>query len=128
MKRMVGRVLNGNGITPRRWPRQPDRRQEASGRVLPEKRWGCDGDASEGPRYRENNCSPALPARRVVNDLLTLPLAQRLELVQSLWDSIGAEQIGPELTEADRQLIDQRLERFLADGDPGLDAGEVMGA
>jgi hypothetical protein len=33
----------------------------------------------------------------VVNDLLTLPLAQRLE-------------------------------RFLADGDPGLDAGEVLGA
>jgi putative addiction module component (TIGR02574 family) len=66
----------------------------------------------------------------VVNDLLTLtlPLAQRLELVQSLWDSIAAEQIGPELTEADRQLIDQRLERFLADGDPGLDADEVLDA
>ena len=72
--------------------------------------------------------SPALPARRVVNDLLTLPLAQRLELVQSLWDSIAAEQIGPELTEADRQLIDQRLENFLADGDPGLDADEVLDA
>ncbi|PZV00348.1 MAG: addiction module protein [Cyanobium sp.] len=72
--------------------------------------------------------SPALPARHVVNDLLTLPLAQRLELVQSLWDSIAAEQIGPELTEADRQLIDQRLESFLADGNPGLDADEVLNA
>jgi putative addiction module component (TIGR02574 family) len=70
--------------------------------------------------------SPALPARRVVNDLLNLPLAQRLELVQTLWDSIAAEQIGPDLTEADRQLIDQRLERFLADADPGLDADEVL--
>lgn len=64
----------------------------------------------------------------MVNDLLTLPLAQRLELVQALWDSIAAEQIGPELTEADRQLIDQRLENFLADGDPGLDADEVLDA
>jgi putative addiction module component (TIGR02574 family) len=64
----------------------------------------------------------------VVHDLLTLPLAQRLELVQTLWDSIAAEQIGPELTEADRQLIDQRLENFLADGDPGLDADEVLDA
>jgi putative addiction module component (TIGR02574 family) len=62
----------------------------------------------------------------VVNDLLTLPLAQRLELVQTLWDSIAAEQIGPELTEADQQLIDRRLENFLADGDPGLDPDAVL--
>lgn len=63
-----------------------------------------------------------------MKDLLTLPLAQRLELVQTLWDSIADEQIGPELTESDRELIDHRLERFLADGDPGLDANEVLGA
>jgi len=71
---------------------------------------------------------PALPAWRVVNDLLTLPLEQRLELVQTLWDSIAAEQIGPELSDADRQLIDQRLENFLSDGDPGLDADAVLTA
>ena len=64
----------------------------------------------------------------MVNDLLTLPLAQRLELVQTLCDSIAAEQIGPELSEADRQVIDQRLERFLADGEAGLDADEVLNA
>lgn len=64
----------------------------------------------------------------MVNDLLTLPLAQRLELVQTLWDSIAAEQIGPELSEADRQVIDQRLERFLVDGEAGLDADEVLNA
>ncbi|MCX5969720.1 MAG: addiction module protein [Cyanobacteria bacterium] len=61
-------------------------------------------------------------------DLLTLPLAQRLELVQTLWDSIAAEQNGPELTDADLQLIDQRLESVLADGDLGLDADAVLGA
>lgn len=71
---------------------------------------------------------PVLPALPVVNDLLTLPLAQRLELVQTLWDSIAAEQIGPELTETDRQVIDQRLEQFLASGDPGLDADAVLDA
>jgi putative addiction module component (TIGR02574 family) len=64
----------------------------------------------------------------VVNNLLTLPLAQRLELVQTLWDSIAAEQIGPELTESERKLIDHRLERYLADGDAGLDADEVLTA
>ena len=36
--------------------------------------------------------------------------------------------MGPELTDADRQLIDQRLERFLAGGDPGLDADVVLDA
>ena len=71
---------------------------------------------------------PALPALHVVNDLLNLPLTQRLELVQTLWDSIAAEQIGPALSEADRQLIDQRLERFLADGDPGLDPDAALDA
>ena len=64
----------------------------------------------------------------MVNDLLTLPLPQRQELVQTLWDSIAAEQAGPELTEADRQLIDQRLDRFLTGGDPGLDADAVLDA
>ena len=64
----------------------------------------------------------------MVNNLLTLPLAQRLELVQTLWDSIAAEQIGPELTESERELIDHRLERFLADCDAGLDADEVLNA
>jgi len=66
---------------------------------------------------RLNCCSPpVLPARPVVNDLLTL------------WDSIGAEQNGPELTDADRQLIDQRLEHFLAEGDPGLDPDAALDA
>jgi len=80
----------------------------------------------EAPATVNNSWSLALPTRRVVNDLLILPLAQRLELVQTLWDSIAAEQIGPELTEPDRELIDQRLELFLADGDPGLDADAVL--
>ena len=62
----------------------------------------------------------------MVNDLLTLPLSERLELVQTLWDSIAAEQNGPELKDADRQLIDQRLESFLADGNPGVDADAAL--
>jgi putative addiction module component (TIGR02574 family) len=65
-----------------------------------------------------------LPAWPVGHDLLTLPLAQRLELVQTLWDSIAMGQVGSELTDADRQLIDQRLERFLTGGDLGLAALE----
>ncbi len=85
------------------------------------------GDSPQCPRYGCNvPPPPVLPAWPVVNDLLTLPLAQRLELVQTLWDSIAAEQNGPDLTDADRQLIDQRLESFLADGDPGVDADAAL--
>ena len=58
----------------------------------------------------------------VVNYLRNLPLAERLELVQTLWYSIAAEQRDPELSDADRQQINKRMEAFLADGDPGLDA------
>ena len=39
-----------------------------------------------------------MPAWPVVNDLLTLALSERLELVQILWDSIAAEQNGTELS------------------------------
>ncbi len=59
---------------------------------------------------------------------LTPPLAERLEQLQTLWDSIAAEQNGPELTDADRQLIDQRLDGFLVDGNLGLDAVGVLDA
>lgn len=90
--------------------------------------WVCagpDGDPTPKPPLRLMGSSlPALPAWPVVNDLL--PLAQRLELVQTLWDSIAAEQVGPDLNNADRQLIDQRLERLQADGDLGLDADAVL--
>ena len=91
---------------------------------------GClrpGGDLPPMPPLRLKGPSPpVLPALPVVNDLLTLPLAQRLELVQTLWDSIAAEQSGPDLTDADRQLIDQRLESFLADGYPGVDGDAAL--
>lgn len=63
-----------------------------------------------------------------MNDLLTMPLEERLELVQTLWDSIAAKQSDSDLTNADRQLIERRLESFSADGDPGLDAVGVLDA
>ncbi len=95
-------------------------------------RWVCagpGGDPTPTPPLRLKGPSPSvLPEWPVVNDLLTLPLALRLELVQTLWDSIAAEQVGPALTDTDRQLIDQRLESFLADGDPGLEADAALGA
>jgi putative addiction module component (TIGR02574 family) len=43
------------------------------------------------------------------NDLLTLDLAERLQLVEDLWDSIAAESAGLPLTREQREEIDRRL-------------------
>ena len=43
------------------------------------------------------------------SDLLSLPLAQRLELVQTLWDSIAAEQQGVAATAEEQRLVAERI-------------------
>ena len=60
------------------------------------------------------------------SDLLNLPLPQRLELVQDLWDSIAAEQQGPAATLQEQRLVAKRLEAFRQDGYPGEDALKVL--
>ena len=53
-------------------------------------------------------------------DLLKLDIAQRLELIEQLWDSIVDEAntgTALPLSEADRELLDQRLRED--DEDPG---------
>lgn len=61
------------------------------------------------------------------SELLNLPLPQRLELVQALWDSIAAEQQGPAATPEEQELVAARLEAFHLDGHPGDDAWRVLG-
>ena len=60
------------------------------------------------------------------SDLLNLPLPQRLELVQDLWDSIAAEQQGPAATLQEQRLVAERLEAFRQDAYPGEDALKVL--
>jgi len=60
------------------------------------------------------------------SDLLNLPLSQRLELVQDLWDSIAAEQQGPAATPQEQRLVAVRLEAFGQDGHPGDDALKLL--
>ena len=43
-------------------------------------------------------------------DVLELPVTERLQLVQDIWDSIAATPEALELTEEDRRLIEERLE------------------
>jgi putative addiction module component (TIGR02574 family) len=58
--------------------------------------------------------------------LQELPLDERLKLVQDLWDSIAAEEQNLPLTEAQRRLLDERLDQFELDGDLGESAEAVV--
>ena len=50
-----------------------------------------------------------------VSDLLHLSVAERLQLVEDLWDSIAAQPEALELTEAQKEELDRRLAEHRAD-------------
>jgi putative addiction module component (TIGR02574 family) len=59
-------------------------------------------------------------------DLRKLPLDERIQLVEDLWDSIAADQNALPLTAEQRAELDRRLDAYEADGDPGRPAEEVI--
>ena len=48
-----------------------------------------------------------------LNEIKALSIDDRIMLVQAIWDSIAAEQVAPDLTEAQKQELDRRI----ADGE-----------
>ena len=60
------------------------------------------------------------------SDLRKLPLDERIQLVEDLWDSIAADQNALPLTAEQRAELDRRLDAYEADGDPGRPAEEVI--
>jgi putative addiction module component (TIGR02574 family) len=58
--------------------------------------------------------------------LQDLPLEERLRLVEDLWDSIAAEEQKLPLTDAQRELLDERLDQYELDGDPGEPVDAVV--
>lgn len=58
--------------------------------------------------------------------LRALPVEVRLDLVEELWDSIAVDQNALPLTEEQRQVLDQRLDAYEIDGNPGRPADEVL--
>ena len=59
-------------------------------------------------------------------DLRALPIAERIRLVEDLWDSIAADQAALVLTPEQRDEIDRRLDAYAADGNRGQLAAEVI--
>ncbi|MEO7936835.1 MAG: addiction module protein [Dokdonella sp.] len=56
--------------------------------------------------------------------LSELPIEQRIQLVEDLWDSIAADQKALPLTDWQRTELDRRLDAYEADGEKGR-AAEV---
>lgn len=59
------------------------------------------------------------------SELRNLPIDQRIQLVEDLWDSIAADQHALPLSEAQRAELDHRLDQYAADrikGRPAKDA------
>ena len=58
--------------------------------------------------------------------LRNLSIEERLSLVEELWDSIVADQAELPMTDEQRAELDDRIDAFEADGDPGQDAMGVI--
>ncbi|GMV93596.1 MAG: hypothetical protein AMXMBFR82_33740 [Candidatus Hydrogenedentota bacterium] len=61
-------------------------------------------------------------------NLYDLPLNERIQLVEDLWDSIAAEQHALELTREQQIELDRRLDAYEVDRNPGRPAAEAIAA
>jgi len=54
-----------------------------------------------------------------VADTLRLSIPERIQLVEEIWDTIADQTEAVELTEADKKIIDERLEAYHRDPNAG---------
>jgi putative addiction module component (TIGR02574 family) len=59
--------------------------------------------------------------------LRDLPVDERIQLVEELWDSIAADQEALPLTSEQRAELDRRIAAYEADGDTGRCAEKALG-
>ncbi len=59
-------------------------------------------------------------------NLNTLPIGEKIQLVEDLWDSIAADQASLPLTVEQREKLDKRLDSYESDGIEGRVANEVI--
>ena len=62
----------------------------------------------------------------LVADILELPVAERVRLVEAIWDSIASAPEALPLTDWQREELDRRLAEFEADPDSGSTLEEVF--
>ena len=52
-------------------------------------------------------------------DTIALPISERIQLVEDIWDTIATEVKAVELTEDEKRIIDERLEAYHRNPDLG---------
>jgi putative addiction module component (TIGR02574 family) len=62
----------------------------------------------------------------MIDNLRELPITERIQIVEDLWDSIAADQSALPLTKEQRTELDGRLAAYKADGVKGRIANEVI--
>lgn len=60
-----------------------------------------------------------------MSDLLKLPVAERIRLVEAIWDSIAAVPDSVELTAEQRQELERRWDAYVQDPDAGAPWADV---
>ena len=64
--------------------------------------------------------------QELVTEILALPVADRVRLVEAIWDSISAIPEALPLTDWQKEELDRRLAEFEADPDAGSTLEEVF--
>ena len=59
-------------------------------------------------------------------NLRTLPINERIRLVEDIWDSIAADQLALSLTNEQRDELDRRLDAYESNNIKGREATEVI--
>ena len=60
-----------------------------------------------------------------LNQITSLSVEDRIRLVQAIWDSIAAEQVYPDLTDAQKQELDRRIADYDSNPDNVLTWEEI---
>ncbi|MFW0860006.1 MAG: addiction module protein, partial [Dehalococcoidia bacterium] len=63
---------------------------------------------------------------KMIANLRTLPLVERIRLVEDLWDSIAADQVALPITDEQRAELDRRLDAYESGEIKGRVASEVI--
>jgi putative addiction module component (TIGR02574 family) len=62
----------------------------------------------------------------MISNLNTLPIEQRIQLVEDLWDSIAEDKAALPITQDQKDELDLRLEAYSLDKNPGKEAELVF--
>ncbi len=62
------------------------------------------------------------------HEIMALPAAEKLELIDKLWESISPEVNESEISDEEKKLLDDRWEKYLAHPDSALTLEELKAA